>query len=1266
MTSAFSVKFCQMNKWLCSTPRRDRIASPPRRHTVGDVWQAEVTAFSASAQGTPVLSNTIQILPTSPLFTTAAKTVGIAGKNYSYQAHASGGPVPTYAVTSGPAGLSVRPDLGLVTWFPTSVGSFPVTLSATNSEGTDFQAYSIDVAEPTVGVANVSITSQPNGDLQAANSLTLSATADATAWYKGGSPLMTLYMPFEGGSDYALEDYSGNGHVATPMGSPAPVFVPDGDRNGHGAMEFDGVNFLNVGDIFPTQSSYTKTCWIYHTQNRAFQHILSGWDHTTDGGGGHGLRVSLFNRLGAGQAGKWNIVESPTNSINTNTWYFAAVTFDYASSQMILYLDGVPVDSAIVAPNNRDITDPSVLIGSTRGDYAWRGKLDDARVYNYVVSPEQIASMYTAGGDKKVVANETELGEVWETRVTGFSTTEASVPFASNTLTVGSSNEPPVLATIGPQSVDENQPLTFTVSATDPDTTIPALSVTPLPPNATFADNGDGTGLFTFTPSFEQAGVLDITFTADDGEATDIEIVTITVNNVNRLPVLAAIGPKVVNEGDTLLFTVVGSDPDGISPSLLASPLPPNAMFVDSANGIGLFTFTPSHDQSGLIAITFVADDGVVADSEVVTITVNNVNRAPVLAAIGPHLLDEGAELLIVVSATDPDGDTPAIAAGPLPANATLVDSGNGIATFQFTPSFLQADVYDIWFSATDPGSGGDSELVQITVIDVPQSGLWTATIHSQGTTVGTAVSEAKVLIGVQLSDQSTPASPPAPDYTTNLQLRGPGGEGPFYRRISELGDDCYFWTLELDPHGTANPPASSACASLSWDPNEFNAENSYVLREGTDPDGPIVVADMRTTTSYQVCDLQTSRFYTIHWESPACAGVSFATMALTAGWNMVSLPVIPESNALADIIPTAEVAFSFDGSYSEATVLDPCIGYWVKVPADVTVSLMGSAVTDCSQSLASGWHLVGAPNCTAAPATTPGGALQALFGFDGSYQSETQTAAAAGYWAEISPAATLELSCGAPATPAASIAAGGSRLLLRADRPITGMVSSAFVEVGADATTITTKAPPEAPEYSVRLKLYREDMSNAYFRDVRETDEKASHWILAVNPHGNDVARGVSTATISWDPGTLGNDTYELRTGLDGTGDIVVADMRDVTNFQVTGDNRDQFFSILRSGGTGGGLPDQFTLNQNYPNPFNPSTQISFSLPGAQHVKLDVFNVLGQRVATLFDGKAEAGEHTVTWDAHNAAGQTVSSGVYFYRLEAAGFSQTRKMLLLR
>ncbi|AXJ01750.1 Por secretion system C-terminal sorting domain-containing protein [Cyclonatronum proteinivorum] len=92
-----------------------------------------------------------------------------------------------------------------------------------------------------------------------------------------------------------------------------------------------------------------------------------------------------------------------------------------------------------------------------------------------------------------------------------------------------------------------------------------------------------------------------------------------------------------------------------------------------------------------------------------------------------------------------------------------------------------------------------------------------------------------------------------------------------------------------------------------------------------------------------------------------------------------------------------------------------------------------------------------------------------------------------------------------------------------------------------------------------------------------------------------------------------------------------------------------------------GSELPRAITLSQNYPNPFNPTTNINFTLPESADIRLDVFNVLGQRVATLANGTFSAGVHTVQFDASR-----LSSGVYLYRLQSGSFTTQRTMMLVK
>ena len=126
--------------------------------------------------------------------------------------------------------------------------------------------------------------------------------------------------------------------------------------------------------------------------------------------------------------------------------------------------------------------------------------------------------------------------------------------------------------------------------------------------------------------------------------------------------------------------------------------------------------------------------------------------------------------------------------------------------------------------------------------------------------------------------------------------------------------------------------------------------------------------------------------------------------------------------------------------------------------------------------------------------------------------------------------------------------------------------------------------------------------------------------------------------------------------------------DVTDLRRFVgTTTDETGHFALPLRAFSTARGtaLPTDFALGQNYPNPFNPSTIIPYQLPVAGHVRLEVFNVLGQRLATLVDAERSAGMHTAQWDATDAAGRAVGAGVYIYRLSSGGVSVSRRMVLV-
>jgi len=166
-----------------------------------------------------------------------------------------------------------------------------------------------------------------------------------------------------------------------------------------------------------------------------------------------------------------------------------------------------------------------------------------------------------------------------------------------------------------------------------------------------------------------------------------------------------------------------------------------------------------------------------------------------------------------------------------------------------------------------------------------------------------------------------------------------------------------------------------------------------------------------------------------------------------------------------------------------------------------------------------------------------------------------------------------------------------------------------------------------------------------------------------------NDVRAGADAQSMDliWNA-----DGNELRVLLYDMGtDFVAAGDRDLLQIDATGDLKLVKSELADYNGraynvaAGGSRPSSFVLEQNYPNPFNPSTTINFSLARVCDWSLQVYNVNGSLVRE-FIGHSDAGPMSVFWDGTSTGGQTVASGVYFYRLQAGDFSDTKKMILLK
>jgi len=283
------------------------------------------------------------------------------------------------------------------------------------------------------------------------------------------------------------------------------------------------------------------------------------------------------------------------------------------------------------------------------------------------------------------------------------------------TVTVNEANVAPVLASIAPQSVNEGALLNFTARATDAD--FPANPLTYSLVNApTGAAIIGTTGVFSWTPTEAQGpGSYNFTVRVSDGNAIHDQPVSVTVNEANVAPVLAAIPPQTVGEGVLLTFTAAAMDTDVPSNTLTYSLI--GAPVGAEINGnSGLFTWTPTEAQGpGNYNFTVRVSDGSATRDQPVAVTVNEANVAPVLAAIPPQTVGEGVLLTFTAIATDTDVPSNTLTYSLIGAPVGAEINGNsGLFTWTLTEAQGPAG-YNFTLRVSD-GSATHDQAVAVTV----------------------------------------------------------------------------------------------------------------------------------------------------------------------------------------------------------------------------------------------------------------------------------------------------------------------------------------------------------------------------------------------------------------------------------------------------------------------------------------------------------------------------------------------------------------------
>ncbi len=522
----------------------------------------------------------------------------------------------SYSLIGAPPGAAIDPDTGAFSWTPTEAqgpGTFPFTVRVSDGELTSDQAVTVTVNEVNVPPVLAAITNPTVNEL-----VELTFTASAT---DVDLPANTLTFSLIGAPTGAAIDPSTGAFSWTPTEAQGPgtanftVRVSDGSATHDQAVTVT-VNEVNVAPVLAT------------------------------------------------------IPNKTVNELALLTFTASATDADLPANTLTYSLIGAPTGATI---------------NPTTGVFSW--------------TPTEAQGP----GSFPVTVSVSD------------GTTSAS---RSLTVTVSEVNVAPILAAITDKTVNELAALTFTASATDADLPVNTLtySLTTAPTGATINPT---TGVISWTPTEAQGpGSFPVTVSVSDGTTSATRSLTVTVSEVNVAPVLAAITDKTVDELATLTFTATATDADLPANTLTYSLIgAPTGAAINSSTGA--FSWTPNEAQ-GPNAFTFTvrASDGTLTSDRSLTVTVNEVNTAPVLAAIGNKTINERASLGFTATATDADlpANTLSFSLVGAPTGASI-DASSG--AFTWTPTAAQGPgSYPFTVKVSD-GSLTDEELIRVTILDV-------------------------------------------------------------------------------------------------------------------------------------------------------------------------------------------------------------------------------------------------------------------------------------------------------------------------------------------------------------------------------------------------------------------------------------------------------------------------------------------------------------------------------------------------------------------
>ncbi len=357
--------------------------------------------------------------------------------------------------------------------------------------------------------------------------------------------------------------------------------------------------------------------------------------------------------------------------------------------------------------------------------------------------------------------------------------------------------------------------------------------------------------------------------------------------------------------------------------------------------------------------------------------------------------------------------------------------------------------------------------------------------------------------------------------------------------------------------------------------------------------------------------------------------------------WNLVGLPLNVEDNSVISVFPESieGTLFSFNESYIQQDELTPGTGYCLRFESEGTSLISGTSINSLNLELNGGWNLISgiSTDIDVNMINDPGGIIipGTIYGYNGSYVQSEMIEPGNGYWLRTLQAGSINIST--------TLNRGGATRNLFVDNPETNLLrfnNGTELLFGTDLSEreyISYMLPPKIP-------------GGADIRFTGNVRAIKNHGIIEITSENDQISffYDIKTPGESW---IINNMETKEEYLLSATGNINIPG-----EIQILELKKNNFLEV----------PEKFAFHPAYPNPFNPSTAFRFDVPVTSKVKLSIYNLMGEEVRNLVKGNMQSGSHTVVWDGLNAAGYSLSAGVYLSRIESENFIKTQKLIFLK